>query len=77
MPCEGTEDCGIVIVKCCVGEKETPNDQQISNTQTIWQLGAGDEKSITVTALKIKSTPCCTERKGVGESPHIGRVPQY
>ncbi len=51
MSCEGIEDFGIVIAICCVGEKETPNDQQISNTQTIWQLGAGDEKSIP--ALKI------------------------
>ncbi len=51
MPFEEIEDFGIVIVICCVWEKETPNDQYISNTQTIWQLLAGDGKSIS--ALKI------------------------
>ncbi len=35
----------------CVGGTDTPIDQHISNTQTKWQLSAGDEKSIS--ALKI------------------------
>jgi hypothetical protein len=48
MPNEGIEDFRIVIVICCVWEKETPSDQHNSNTQTSWQLSAGDEKSIPV-----------------------------
>jgi hypothetical protein len=48
MPNEGIKDFRIVIVICCVWEKETPSDQHISNTQTSWQMSAGDEKSIPV-----------------------------
>jgi hypothetical protein len=47
IPCERIKDFRIVVViVCCVWEKETPFGQHISNTQTIWQLSAGDEKSI-------------------------------
>ncbi len=51
-PCEGTEDFRTVIVICYVWRKDTPIDQKISNTQTIWELLATwDEKLIPV--LKI------------------------
>ncbi len=40
----------IVVVTCLVG-KDSPISQHISNTQTIWQLSAGDKKSIP--ALEI------------------------
>ncbi len=51
IPCEGIEDFRIVVIICCVWRKNTPIGQHISDTQTIGQLSAGDEKSIP--ALKI------------------------
>jgi hypothetical protein len=47
IPFEDIEDFRIVIVICCVREKETPNDQHISNTETILQLLAEDGMSIS------------------------------
>ncbi len=53
IPCEGIEDFRIVVVICCVWGYRTYTSigQHIFNTQTIWQLSAGDYKSIP--ALKI------------------------
>jgi hypothetical protein len=51
IPCEEIEDFRIVVIISCVRGKDTPIGQHISNMQTIWQLLAGDEKSIP--ALKI------------------------
>jgi hypothetical protein len=48
--CEGIEDFRIVVVIWCVKE-DIPFGQPICNTQTILQLSAGDEKSIS--ELKI------------------------
>ncbi len=50
-PWEGIEDFIIVVVICSVWRIDTPIGQHICNTQAIWQLSAGDEKSIP--ALKI------------------------
>ena len=51
VPCEEIEDFRIVVIISCVWGKDTPIGQHISNMQTIWQLSAGDEKSVP--ALKI------------------------
>jgi hypothetical protein len=53
IPFEGIKDCRIIDVTCCVVGKETPIGQHISKTQTIWQLSAGEEKSIL---LRVKTT---------------------
>ncbi len=42
--CEEIEDFWIVVVMYCVWGKDTAIGQHISNTQTIWQLWAEDEK---------------------------------
>jgi hypothetical protein len=52
MPCEGIENFRIDIFICVV-EKETPIAQHISSTQTIWQMLAGDEKSIPALIINI------------------------
>ncbi len=51
VPCEENEDFRIVVSISCVWGKDIPIGQHISNMQPIWQLLAGDEKSIP--ALKI------------------------
>jgi hypothetical protein len=50
---EGIEDFRIFAVICCVWGKDTSIGRHISNTQTIWQLSAGDEKSIPALEIEI------------------------
>jgi hypothetical protein len=38
------------------GDGQTPVDQHIANTHTIWQLSAGDEKSIPAVKINIYRT---------------------
>jgi hypothetical protein len=53
IPCEGIKDCRIVDVICCVMCKETSIGQHISKLQTIWQLLAGEEKSIPTFKINL------------------------
>ncbi len=53
VPCEEIEDFRIVVSISCLWRKDTPIGQHISNMQTIWQLLAGDEKSIPVLKINI------------------------
>jgi hypothetical protein len=53
VPCEEIEDFRIVVSISCVWGKDTPIGQHISNMQTIWQLLAGDEKSISAFKMNI------------------------
>ncbi len=76
IPCEGIEDSEFSLSYVVfVWGKDTPIDQHISNTQTICQLSAGDEKPIR--ALKINilwdmvdSIPHLFPTNFQGFSPH-------
>ncbi len=67
IPCEGIKGFRIVVVIYCVWGKDAPIGQHISNTQTIWQLSAGDEKSIPVQEIFNNlwvGIGCCTGPPG-------------